>query len=408
MTLKNIVISGLLLPGIFACTTLKKDNLVKNNFKFAQKQLKYAIACTDTVLNSDRNKDHKLTNPRSVEKDGSLRIVRSRDWCSGFFPGSLWQMYAYTHNNYWKEEADKRTRLIEDVKMYNGTHDLGFMLYTSFGKGYELTKSKKYEEVLLQAAKTLSTRFSPKVGAIRSWDFNRDKWQYPVIIDNMLNLELLFRATQISGDSTYYKIAVSHANVTMKNHFRGDYSSYHVINYDSITGKALTKETFQGYNDASVWARGQAWGLYGFTMSYRFTKDPAYLAQAENITHFLFTNPNMPTDLIPYWDLKDPAIPHSPKDASAACIMASGLYELSCYAAHDKGMKYKALADKIMQNLSAHYRTKEKTTKGFLLLHSTGNYPKKDEIDAPISYADYYYLEALLRKDKIEKTGKAL
>ena len=408
MTLKNIVLSALLLPGIFACTTLKKDNLVKNNFKFSQKQLKYAIACTDTVLNSDRNKEHKLTNPRSLEKDGSLRIVRSRDWCSGFFPGSLWQMYAYTHDNYWKEEAHKRTMLIEDVKMYNGTHDLGFMLYTSFGKGYELTNNKKYKEVLLQAAKTLSTRFSTKVGAIRSWDFNKEKWQYPVIIDNMLNLELLFRATQISGDSTYYKIAVSHANVTMKNHFRSDYSSYHVINYDSITGKALTKETFQGYNNASVWARGQGWGLYGFTMSYRFTKNPAYLALAENIANFLFTNPNMPADLVPYWDLKDPAIPNSPKDASAACVIASGLYELSGYVSSDKSVKYKSLADKIMQNLSAHYRAKEKTEKGFLLLHSTGNYPKKDEIDVPISYADYYYLEALMRKDKIEKTGKAL
>ncbi len=404
MKIKNIFLSAILLPGVFACTTFKSTNLVKENINFAQTQLKYAIACTDTVLNS--NKNHKLTNPRSVEKDGSLRVVGPHDWCSGFFPGSLWQMYAYTHDDYWKDQANKRTWPIEEMKMYKGTHDLGFILYSSFGKGYELTDNKDYKDVLLQAAKTLSMRFNPTVGAIRSWDFNRDKWQYPVIIDNMLNLELLFRATQETGDSIYYNIAVSHANVTLKNHFRNDYSSYHVINYDTITGKVLTKETAQGYNNASAWARGQAWGLYGFTMCYRFTKEPAYLAQAENITHFLFTNPNMPEDLIPYWDFNDPAIPNSPRDASAACIIASGLYELSGYVSPKKSTEYKALADKIVKNLSKHYRAKVGTSKGFLLLHSIGNYPKKDEIDVPISYADYFYMEALLRKDKIEKAGK--
>ncbi len=408
MKLKTFFLSAILFPGVFACTTIKNKELVKENFKFAQTQLKYAIACTDTLLNSSQNKSRKLINPRSIEKNGSLRVVGSHDWCSGFFPGSLWQVYAYTHDDYWKNQADKRTWPIEEVKTYKGTHDLGFILYSSFGKGYELTGNKDYKEVLLQAAKTLSTRFSPKVGAIRSWDFNRDKWQYPVIIDNMLNLELLFRATQESGDSTYYNIAVSHANVTLKNHFRNDHSSYHVINYDTITGKVLTKETFQGYNNASSWARGQAWGLYGFTMCYRFTKSPRYLLHAENIAHFLFTNPNMPSYLIPYWDLNDPAIPNSPRDASAACVIASGLYELSTYVSSDKSLEYRTYADKIIRNLSRHYRAKVGTTKGFLLLHSTGNHPKNDEIDVPISYADYFYLEALLRKDKIEKTGKAL
>lgn len=372
-----------------------------NAFAFANEQLTYALACAEQAKQNSTNK--ALFSPRSVEKNGDLRIVAPRDWCSGFFPGSLWEMYAYTHDKYWSKEAANYTWPIEEVKSYKGTHDLGFILYSSFGKAYQQTKEESYKDVLIEAAKSLSSRYSPKVKAIRSWDWNKNVWQYPVIIDNMLNLELLFWATQATGDSLYYNIAVNHATTTMKNHFRSDYSSYHVVDYDSTTGDVRSKGTFQGYNDASVWSRGQAWGLYGFTMCYRFTKNPAFLAQAENIAKFIFSQPNMPADLIPYWDMKDPGIPNVPRDVSAAAVTASALYELSGYVKAAKSAEYKRLADTIIKNLDNHYRAPLDTNQGFLLLHSTGNHPKNDEIDVPISYADYYYLEALLRKAKLEQ-----
>lgn len=371
-------------------------DVADNAFAFAVNQLEYAMKCTEEAKKQAANK--KLVSPRTVEKDGSLRIVAPRDWCSGFFPGSLWQMYAYNHSDYWRQQAISYTWPIEEMKWYKGTHDLGFIIFNSFGQAYRLTGERSYKDVALQAAKSLISRYRDQVKAIRSWDHNQDKWDYPVIIDNMLNLELLFWATQETGDSIYHKIAVNHANTTLKNHFRADNSSYHVVSYDTITGEVAKKATHQGIHDESIWSRGQAWGLYGYTMCYRFTKDPAYLEQAEKIGRFFFNLPNLPTDLIPYWDMKDPAIPQSPRDASAAAVFASGLYELSGYASAPMSATYKKWADTIVENFETYYQAKEGEEQGFLLLHSTGNYPKNDEIDAPISYADYYYLEALLRR----------
>jgi len=382
------------------CNILCETNRI---FAFAGDQLNYAIKCTQKA--KQRSGDKSLVAPYSINKDGSLKLVGPYDWCSGFFPGSLWQMYAYTHSKYWREEAVKYTCPLEKVKWYKSTHDLGFMLYCSFGQAYRLTKVQSYKEVLIQAAKSLSSRYSPKVKAIRSWDWNRDIWQYPVIIDNMLNLELLFWASEATGDSLYYNIAVNHANTTLKNHFRSDCSSYHVVDYDTITGNARFKGTHQGYSDASVWSRGQAWGLYGFTMCYRFTKNPAYLNQAEKIADFIFSQPNLPADLIPYWDMKDPGIPNVPKDASAAAVTASALYELSAYAAHGKSVRYRHWADTILENLSKHYQASPGTNQGFLLLHSTANRPKNSQVDVPLSYADYYYLEALIRRSKLLQEG---
>ena len=376
-----------------------KADIADNAFAFAAYQLDYAMKCTEEAKKSAANK--RLVSPRTVEKDGSLRIVAPRDWCSGFFPGSLWQMYAYNHDSYWRQEAVSYTWPIEEMKRYKGTHDLGFVIYNSFGQAYRLTGERSYRDVALQAAKTLISRYRDRVKAIRSWDHNRDNWDYPVIIDNMMNLELLFWAAKETGDSTYYKIAVNHANTTLKNHFRDDCSSYHVVSFDTITGRAMKKVTHQGIHDESVWSRGQAWGLYGYTMCYRFTKDPAYLEQAGKIARFFFNQPGLPSDLIPYWDMKDPAIPQSPRDASAAAVFASGLYELSVYASAPMSDTCKKWADTIVENLEAHYQAEPGTGKGFLLLHSTGNYPSHDEIDVPISYADYYYLEALLRRTGI-------
>lgn len=343
-------------------------------------------------------------SPRTLSPDGKLVLVPSKDWTSGFFPGVLWFLYELSGDKTWETQAQTFTAQLEKEKLNGGTHDMGFKIYCSYGNGYRLTNDPSYKDVIIQSAKTLSTRFNPKVGCIRSWDHNADKWQYPVIIDNMMNLELLFAATRLTGDSSFYKIAVSHANTTMKNHFRPDFSSYHVIDYDPATGEVLKKNTHQGFADASAWARGQAWGLYGYTMCYRETKDPKYLEQAEKIAAFILNNPRLPKDLVPYWDFDAPNIPNEPRDASAAAVIASALYELSQYAANGKA--YLKTADRIVENLTKKYRSPIGQNHGFILIHSTGSKPMNSEIDVPLNYADYYYLEALLRAKKIRSKSK--
>lgn len=339
-------------------------------------------------------------NPRCLNEDGSLRLVKSRDWTSGFFPGCLWMQYELTHDEFWREKAEHFTQNIEDQQWNGKTHDMGFKMLCSYGNGFRLTNNSAYKKVLLQSADTLITRFNPKVGCIRSWDHHADEWEFPVIIDNMMNLELLFWAFRESKDSTYYNIAYSHAMTTLKNNFRDDYSSYHVVNYDTITGKVISKQTHQGVADNSAWARGQAWALYGFTMAFRETGDSLFLQQAEKVAGFIMNHKNLPTDGIPYWDFDDPKIPDAPRDASAAAVICSGLYELNLYQ-KEQSSAYREFADKLFNSLSSSaYFAGNKASHHFLLNHSTGNYPKNDEIDVPIVYADYYFLEAFLRKIK--------
>ncbi|HEX5170337.1 MAG TPA: glycoside hydrolase family 88 protein [Cyclobacteriaceae bacterium] len=337
-------------------------------------------------------------SPRTL-KDGNLVLVPSRDWTSGFFPGVLWYLYEANGEPSWMEKARKFTSPIEEEQWNARTHDMGFKVYCSVGNGYRLTGDTTYRNIIIQGAKTLSTRFKPAAGILRSWDHSRDKWHCPVIIDNLMNLELLFEATKLTGDSSFYKIAVSHAITTMRNHYREDYSSYHVVDYDTITGEVLKKNTHQGYSDESAWSRGQAWGLYGYTMCYRETGDSVFLDHAEKIAGFILNHPNLPEDLVPYWDFDAPGIPAEPRDASAASVMASALYELSTYSSKSD---YRATADKIMESLSTHYRSPVGENHGFILLHSTGSKPSNSEVDVPIIYADYYFLEALLRKHKLE------
>lgn len=344
-------------------------------------------------------KGGKLVSPRTLE-DGKLKMVPSKDWTSGFFPGELWYLYELTKDDKWKQEAIKFTAPIEQEKFNGTTHDMGFKVYCSFGNAYRLTKNQHDKEVIIKAAQTLASRFNPKVGAIRSWDHNGDKWDFPVIIDNMLNLELLFEATKLSGDSTFYKIAVAHANTTMKNHFRKDFSTWHVIDYNPETGAVEHKQTHQGYSDASAWARGQAWAIYGYTMCYRETKDPKYLAQAQNVAKFLFDSKTMPADLVPYWDFDAPNIPNEPRDASAAAVIASALFELSTYV--NSSNDYLQKAQTILHNLATKYTSPVGQNKGFILLHSTGSKPANSEVDVPLCYADYYYLEAIIRANRLK------
>ena len=338
-----------------------------------------------------------MSMPRSMTiKTNDIKKVPSRDWTSGFFAGNLWQLYRLTGNTEYKKQAEKWTPFSKKESVNAHSHDVGFKVYCSYGEALKVENKQEYKNVIIKGAETLCTRFDAKVGAIRSWDFNKDIWDYPVIIDNMMNLELLFEATKLSGNKKYQDIAIQHANTTLKNQFREDNSCYHVIDYDPKTGAVRKKTTLQGYNDDSVWARGQGWAVYGFTMSYRYTKDPAYLKQAEATANFFIADKNLPEDGIPYWDFRDPAIPNSARDVSAATVMASALYELYGYT---KNKTYLAYADKVIATLqSDKYILDPKINAPFIFDHSTGNWPKHDEIDEPIIYADYYFLEALLRK----------
>lgn len=371
---------------------------VKRAFKQADKQT--TVMLKEIGTTKARAPKTELVSPRTLE-DGNLKLVASRDWTSGFFPGELWFLYEYTGKQAWMDQAKAFTSAIEQEQWNGKTHDMGFKIYCSVGTGYRLTKEKHYADVIIQSAKTLATRFNPKTGVIRSWDHSTDKWINPVIIDNMMNLELLFEATALTGDSSFYKIAISHANITIKNHFRSDYSSYHVIDYDPNTGVVLKKNTHQGYSHKSSWARGQAWALYGYTMCYRFTRDPAYLRQAEKVAGFVLHHKNMPSDLVPYWDFDAPSIPNEPRDVSAAAVIASGLFELSGYSEHKD--TYLSKANKMLNSLSTKYASATGQNKGFILISSTGSKPSNSEVNVPLSYADYYYLEALLRYKAIKK-----
>ena len=396
--MKNRIILFSLLLAIVSITSCAPKLKLASVFADAEKQSELML---QEIPKVKKTADDQFS-PRTLHNGGELRLVASRDWTSGFFPGVLWFLNEYTGKDQWKTQAQAFTAKMEREKTNGTTHDMGFKMYCTYGTGYRLTNDQNYKDILIQSAKTLSTRFRPIIGCMRSWDHNTDKWGFPVIIDNMMNLELLFAATRFSGDSSFYNIAITHANTTMKNHYRPDNSSYHVINYDTVSGQVLHRHTHQGYAHESAWSRGQVWGLYGFTMCYRETKDPKYLEQAEKIAAFVLNHPNMPKDLVPYWDYNAPNIPNEERDASAAAILASALYELSTYSNNYSG-KYRKAANTILENLTKSYRSPIGANRGFILLHSTGSKPAKSEVDVPLSYADYYYLEALLRSKKLKE-----
>ncbi|OAQ42399.1 glucuronyl hydrolase [Pedobacter psychrophilus] len=342
--------------------------------------------------------------PQSYSRDGKVMDRPSDWWCSGFFGGSLWYLFEYTKDTKWRNEADKWTMAVEKEKNNTSTHDLGFMLYCTFGNAYRLTHDTSYKAVMLTGASSLASRFNPDYGVIRSWD----EWKgydYPVIIDNMMNLEFLLWAAKASSSKKFYDISISHADKTIKNHFRKDYSSYHVVCYGE-DGKVLKQGTHQGYADDSAWSRGQGWGLYGYTVMYRETKKKKYLKQAEHIAQYILNHPNLPEDKIPYWDFNDPAIPNTERDASAGAVISSALFELSQYTKEHKEQYFNAATTMLSSLTTPKYKAEIGTNGNFLLKHSVGSKPHQSEVDVPLVYADYYYLEALLRYDKLMKTGK--
>lgn len=356
--------------------------------------------------------------PRTVGKDGKLRFTKGNDWTDGFYPGCLWYLYEYTQNPQWKQDAIEWTETLEPLKKMTWNHDIGFIMYCSFGNGYRLVNNEKYKDILIESANSLLTRYNREVGCTKSWNggssWDKVKWQFPVIIDNMMNLELLYFATKVTGDKRYAEIATTHARTTAREHFRKDNSTYHVVNYDPKTGKPLNKQTCQGFADNSTWARGQAWAIYGFTMVYRETKKKEFLKKACQAADFWINHPNLPQDKVPYWDFNagqegyTPTWDYNaeqfkvmPRDASAAAIVASALFELSQYVNKKQADKYYKMAVATLESLSSPtYLAEKGTNESFILKHCVGSIPHKNEIDVPLTYADYYYLEALLRYQK--------
>lgn len=336
--------------------------------------------------------------PRSINKEGALWTSNYKWWCSGFYPGSMWYVYEYTGDEKIKELALKYQAGLEPLRFRKDDHDIGFQLMCSYGNCLRLTEDQTCVPVLIDGANSLASRFDPEVGCTRSWSFG--KWSFPVIVDNMMNMELLLKAAELGGSDSLKNVALAHARTTMKNHFREDKSCFHLVDYNPETGEVVGKQTVQGLADDSAWARGQAWGLYGFTMVYRFCKEQDILDHAIAIAEYLL--PRLPEDGVPFWDYDSAEIPNDVRDASAAAIMASSLIELSQYVDAEKAERYLTTAEKMLRTLaSEEYLCAEGEDYGFLLKHSTGNKNTDSEVDVPLTYADYYFLEALIRWSRL-------
>lgn len=394
-------IYGTVLALVSACSTSEFN--VDDTLKYCDRQVHKTL---NDLKGTEGEIDYTMM-PKNVLKGESkwnLKKVVKNEWTAGFWPGVLWYDYEATKDETIRKEAEKFTeslKFLSEIPAYD--HDLGFLVFCSYGNGYRLTSNEEYKKVILATADTLATLYDPIVGTIMSWPrHKREFGGHNTIMDNMINLEMLFWASKNGGGRNLYDIAVSHADKTMGNQFRDDFSSYHVVIYDTITGECIKKKTHQGYANNSMWARGQAWAIYGYSMVYRETKNPKYLDFAEKVAKVYLDR--LLDDYIPFWDFDTLDIPNAPKDASAACVVASALLEMSTfYSNNDKqGKLYRDMAEKMIKSLSSEkYQSRDKNPS--LLLHSTGHCPKKSEVDASIIYADYYYMEALLRLKKLQK-----
>ena len=389
--------------GFCMCTHKPSDTLLDVN-----KALDYCALQTQRTLDelkTDSGIDYTMM-PRNImadEQHWNCRKATKEEWCAGFWPGVLWYDYEYTQDKHIQEEAEKFTGSLEFLSHTPAfDHDLGFLVFCSYGNGYRLTKNPAYKQVILDTADTLATLFNPTVGTILSWprEVKPRNWPHNTIMDNMINLEMLFWAAKNGGNPYLYDVAVAHADKTMKCHFRPDYTSYHVAVYDTITGNLIKGVTHQGYADSTMWARGQAWAIYGYTVVYRETRDPKYLDFVQKVTDVYLER--LPEDKIPYWDFDAPDIPNAPRDASAAAVVASALLELSTYLPNGTGKRYKDAAVGMLASLSSDSYQSGKSKPSFLL-HSVGHWPNHSEIDASIIYADYYYIEALLRLKHLQE-----
>lgn len=376
-------------PESALADTASLGTLADSALRYAQRQLRR------TADSLDPGKGY----PTSTRPDGTWRQSRPTDWRSGFFPGELWYMFELTHEPYWRAQAERWTAGIEVADTMTTTHDLGFMIFDSFGHEYDRTHDPHAKDVILVAAAHLAGRFNPKVGATKSWDIHatsgpRSTWKFPVIVDNLMNLPLLVWASAHGGDPAWRQMAERHALTSLHAHLRPDGSTAHVALFDPETGALERTVTAQGYSDSSAWSRGQAWAIYGFTTAYQQTHRAELLQGAERAADWFIAH--LPPDYVPYWDFRDPAIPNAPRDASAAAIAASGLLELAKETSGTAAARYRTAAEHILTSLATSYLSRG-TSNSAVLLHSTGARPANSEVDVGMIYADYYFIEALLR-----------
>ena len=385
----------LLLAGTSACSQpSKRASIIDENIAVAEKQI---------GMLADSSETGGVIRIPSTWKNGRIDYVPVDDWVSGFFAGTLWYMYELTGDEAWVARARKHTEILDSVQYLQWHHDVGFMVYDSYGNGLRLKNIPGYEDVIVQTAKSLATRFRPVPGVIQSWDADRGwqgerGWQCPVIIDNMMNLELMFKATEFSGDSTYYNIAVKHADRTMKEHFRDDYSCYHVVDYDLTDGHVRGRCTAQGYADDSAWARGQAWGIYGFALGFRHNGDITQPELARKLTHYFLNR--LPEDFVCYWDLIFTAEDNQYRDTSAAAIAACGVAELLKLLPLTEPQRpaYGNSIELMMRNLREHYFAH---TQDGLLREGVYNFGRNMGINEPNLWGDYFYFEALVRLSRV-------
>jgi unsaturated chondroitin disaccharide hydrolase len=343
---------------------------------------------TDTIRYVNASQFARSTDPTNSNK---WIAVGARDWTSGFFPGWIWYMYEKTLSDSWLIRAKAQTESLQNEDTNASDHDIGFKILGSYGNGYRITRDPYYMSVIQTAAKSLSTLYRPEAGVIESWPNFDDK--VTVIIDNMMNLELLFFAAQNGGDPSWRNMAVSHALKTMQNHVRADGSTYHVVDYNS-DGTVHRKFTVQGAGTETTWSRGQAWGLYGFTMTYRYTKDPRFLLTAQRLADYFIDN--LPPDYVPYWDFSKCC--SDPRDSSAAAIAAAGLLELSTLVANrgDKERYYNAALN-IQTSLSSSAYLGDRLDTNGILLHGSAEVPIWSEVDVSLIYGDYYFIQGCYR-----------
>lgn len=391
--------------GLFILIILSSCNTGVGNLSIdAENELNY---CSEQIKKAINEFDNTLMVPRNIlsgQDKWNLVPVRIEEWTAGFWPGVLWYNYEHEQTDEALQSAVHYTELLEPLtKLSAYDHDLGFQIFCSYGNGYKLTGNEEYKQIVLNAADTLATMFNPNVGTMLSWPREVDNGRFApfnTIIDNMINLEMLYWAAKNGGNKKLADIATKHAETTMEHHFREDGSNYHVVIYNPESGEFIKGVTHQGFADHTMWARGQAWAIYGYTFVYRETGDKKFLRFAEKVTDLYLSR--LPNDYVPYWDFDAPDIPYAPKDASAAAIVASALLELSQLEDNnDKAIEYKKAAIKMLKELSSE-RYQSRNQNSALLMHSTGHWPNNSEVDASINYADYYYIEALTKLKQME------
>lgn len=392
---RKLILTALLVSGAFNLLAAPATPSSKKLARSLDASLEFCLR--QSMRMYETAKAEEGVTPAKTTRDGNIQMTKPDGWISGFFPGTLWYLYENSGGQSVRKAAEEMTARILPQQFNTNTHDIGFIMNCSAGNGYRLTGRADYREALINAGRSLATRFSPTVGCTRSWKGKN----FRVIVDNMMNLELLCVASEFSGDGSLLDIANTHAATTMKNHFRPDYSSFHVVEYDEATGAVVVRKTAQGLADDSSWARGQGWGLYGYTMMYRKTGKKEYLDQAVNIGKFIMNHPNLPKDKVPYWDFDAPASKDTPRDASAASLIASAMLELSQFTDGKTSKDFMKLAEKILLSLGSDaYRAKPGENHNFILMHAT-EHCRKDRYDHALAYADYYYVEALMRYKKL-------